>query len=66
MTNYLQVVIYLSDAGPLAPPMFGRSFNPIPPGEDRLSPPITTGTLNVFHLPASMSLFISYMLLLSS
>ena len=40
--------------GPLAPPMFGRSVNPIPTGEGRLSPPITTGTPNVFHLPASL------------
>ena len=29
--------------GPLAPPIFGRSVNPIWTGEDRLSPPITTG-----------------------
>ena len=36
--------------GPLAPPIFGRSVNPT--GEGRLSPPITTGTPNVFHLPA--------------
>ena len=41
--------------GPLAPPpIFGRSFNPIPTGEGSLSPPIATGTLNVFHLPASL------------
>ena len=40
--------------GPLAPPIFGRSVNPIPIGEGRLSPPITTGTPNVFHLPASL------------
>ena len=40
--------------GPLAPPIFGRSVNPIPTGEGRLSPPITTGTPNVFHLPASL------------
>ena len=26
--------------GPLAPPIFGRSINPIPTGEGRLSPPI--------------------------
>ena len=36
--------------GPLAP----RSVNPIPTGEGRLSPHITTGTPNVFHLPASL------------
>jgi len=35
-------------------PIFGRSVNPIPTGEGRLSPPITTGTPNVFHLPASL------------
>ena len=42
--------------GPLAspPPIFGRSVNPITTGEGRLSAPITTGTLNVFHLPASL------------
>ena len=28
--------------GPLDPPIFGRSVNPIPSWEDRLSPPITT------------------------
>ena len=42
--------------GPLAPPIFGRSVNPIPIGEGRLSPPITTGTPNVFHLPAPLRL----------
>ena len=42
--------------GPLAPPIFGRSVNPIPTGEDRLSPSITTGTANVFHLPASLKM----------
>ena len=41
--------------GPLAPPpIFGRSFNPIPTGEGSLSPPIANGPLNVFHLPASL------------
>jgi hypothetical protein len=40
--------------GPLAHPIFRRSVNPIPTGEGRLSPPITTGTPNVFHLPASL------------
>ena len=33
----------------------GRSVHPIPLGEGRLSPPITTGTLNVFLLPASLT-----------
>jgi hypothetical protein len=40
--------------GATGPPIFGRSLNPIPTGEVRLSPPITTGTPNVFHLPASL------------
>ena len=40
--------------GRLAPLIFGRSVNPIPTGEGRLSPPITTGTSKVFHLPASL------------
>ena len=39
----------------LPPPIFGRSVNPITTGEGRLFPPITTGTPNVFHLPASLS-----------
>ena len=35
--------------GPLAPPIFGRSVNPIlQNGEGRLSPPIATGTPNMF------------------
>ena len=41
--------------GPLAPPIFGRSVNPISTGESRLSPPNTTGTPNVFHLLASLN-----------
>ena len=36
------------------PPIFGRSVNPSSTGEGRLTPPITTGTPNVFHLPASL------------
>ena len=40
--------------GPLAPPIFCRSVNPIWTGEGRLSPPITNGTPKVFHLPASL------------
>ena len=40
-----------TDAG-TGPPIFGRSVNPISTGEGRSSPPITTGTPNVFHLPA--------------
>ena len=42
--------------GPAAPTIFGRSVNPIRTGEGRLSPPITTGPLNVFHLPASLDI----------
>ena len=38
----------------LPPSIFGRSVNPITTGEGRLFPPITTGTPNVFHLPASL------------
>ena len=40
--------------GPLAPPIFCRSVNPIRTGEGRLSPPITAGPPDVFHLPASL------------
>ena len=35
-------------------PISGRSVNPIPTGDEKLSPPITTGTPNFFHLPASL------------
>ena len=35
-------------------PIFWRSVNPVQTEEGRLSPPITTGTSNVFHLPASL------------
>ena len=35
---------------------FGRSVNPIPTGEGRLSQPNTTGTPDIFHLPASLGL----------
>ena len=53
--NYLSVMPDPGGArGPLASPIFGGSVNPIPTGEGRLSPPITTGTPNVFHLPASL------------
>ena len=41
--------------GPMAPPIFCRSVNPIRTGEGRLSPPITAGPPNVFHLPASLN-----------
>ena len=40
--------------GPLAPPIFGRPVNPIPTMGDRFCPPFTSGTPNVFHLPASL------------
>ena len=36
------------------PPIFGRSVNPIPTGEGRLSTLITSGPSNIFHLPASL------------
>ena len=45
--------------GPMAPPIFCRSVNPIRTGEGRLSPPITTGTPNVFHFPASLIMLLS-------
>ena len=38
------------------PKKFGRPVNPIPTGEGRLSPPITTGTPNVFYLTASLKI----------
>ena len=41
---------------PLATPIFGRSFNPIPTGESRLFLPITYGTSKFFHLTASLDL----------
>ena len=59
MTNL--IIIKYSDAGtegargPMDPPIVGRSVNPIPTGEGRLSPPITTGPPNIFHLPASLN-----------
>ena len=40
--------------GPLAPPIFGRSVNPIPTGGGQIMPTITTGPPKVFHLPASL------------
>ena len=42
--------------GATGPLIFGRSVNPISTKEGRLSPPIATGTPNVFHLPASLIL----------
>ena len=42
--------------GPLAPPIFCRSVNPIWTGEGRLSPPITTSPSNVFDLPAALGI----------
>ena len=40
--------------GATGPPIFVRPVKPIRTGEGRLSPPITTGTPKVFHLPASL------------
>ena len=40
--------------GTLAPPIFGRPVNPIPTMGGRFCPPFTSGTPNVFHLPASL------------
>ena len=42
------------------PPQYLGSVKPIPTGEGRLSQPITTGTPNVFHLPASLHLEPNY------
>ena len=42
--------------GPLAPPIFGRSVNPIQTGGGQIMPTITTGPPKVFHLPASLYL----------
>ena len=59
-------IVLSSDAGTggargaTAPPIFGRSVNPIWTGEGRLSPPVTTGPPNVFHLPASLDNIFSY------
>ena len=36
------------------PPIFGISVNPILTWKGRLSPPITTGPPNFFHIPASL------------
>ena len=46
--------------GPLAPPIFGRSVNPISTREGILSPTIATGPPNIFHLPASLYLIVTY------
>ena len=40
--------------GPLVPPIFGGSVNPVPTGEGRLSPSITTGPSKV---PASLNVY---------
>ena len=40
--------------GPVAPPIFGRPVNPIPTMGGRFCPPFTSGTPNIFHLPASL------------
>ena len=43
--------------GPLAPPICGRSVNPIPTGEGRLSPPNITGTPMFFTFRHHCSIF---------
>ena len=43
--------------GATAPPIFGRSVNPIPTMGGRFCPPFTRGTPNVFHLPASLHMY---------
>ena len=43
-----------TEGGGLRGPIFCRSVDPIRTGEGRLSPPITKGPSNVFHLPASL------------
>ena len=43
--------------GPLAPPIFGRSVNPISTGEGRLSPPITTGNPQCFS-PSGITAYV--------
>ena len=57
-TSNLQLMSVMPEPGgprgPLSPPIFGRSVNPILTGEGRLSPTFTTGPLSVFHLPASL------------
>ena len=65
--QYCTLIFMPSDAGtgrargaPAPPPIFGRSVNPIPIGEGSLSPPITAGTPNVFHLPASLNLLLKF------
>ena len=40
--------------GPLAPPIFGGSVNPIPTMWGRFCPIFISGTLNVFHFPTSL------------
>ena len=59
VTNQFWAAVMPEPGGPggplVPPPIFGRSVNPIPTGEGILSPPITTGTPHVFHLPASLT-----------
>ena len=42
--------------GATGPPIFDISVNPIPTTGGRFCPPFTSGTSNVFHLPASLRL----------
>ena len=47
--------------GPLAPPIFGRSVNPIQTEEGRLSPPITTGNPKLFCPASGISVLVKSM-----
>ena len=42
------------ELGGSAPPIFGRSVNPIQTGGGQIMPTITTGPPKVFHLPAPL------------
>ena len=45
--------------GAVVPPIFCRSVNSIPTKGSRFYPPFTTGTPNIFHLPASLTTVLS-------
>ena len=49
-----------SDAVTGGAQIFGNPVNPISTGVSRLSLPIATGTLKVFHLTASLNSFESF------
>ena len=58
----IQILIaVMPEGGPLT--IFGRSVNPVPTGEGRLSPPIPNSNPNVFHLPASLNSIRFYVLI---